>query len=274
MVRPAPPVAPPSAATFALLPLCVLANGALFWPAACLVAIAAAVAQRPGAMLVWYGLAVGFDANALVLAPFVVALCVRLRAPWPTLPLAPACALAMLLARSQGVPLAIVLPQDVALTRGAPTLWAIAQALPGIGALPLAGLAMASALGAAMAYTAWATGLSLRRADLLDAALLGAMLPVLLPAIGPQALLLADALALIVAVLDPRAGRWRVAGLVVGGTTMAWLGRADATALAAVAMLAATLLHARMVLKPAANDNPRIVPLQRAKPLPSWPETC
>ncbi len=273
MPRPAPPLAPPSPAALLLLPLSVLADGALFWPAACLVAIEAAVARRPDAMLIWYGLAVGFDVNALVLAPFVVALCVRLQARWQTASLAPASALAMLLARSHGVPLDD-LPQGLALTNGAPTVWAIAQALPSIGTLPLTGLALTSALGASVAYAAWTTQCRLDRGDMLDAALLAAMLPILWPAIAPHAFLLAVVLALLLAVRDPRERRVQVAGLVAAGTMVAWLAGPSVAPLAAVALVAATLLHARAMLKPAANDNPRFAAQPGSRPLPSRPETC
>lgn len=270
----ATPCAPPNAVALLLLPLCVLADGALFWPAACLVAMGAAIERRPGAMLVWYGLAVGFDANALVLAPFVVALSLRLRAGWRMTPLAPAFALAMLLARSHGVPLDFVLPQDVALSDGAPTLWAIVEILAGADAPPLAGLALTGAVGVCVCYGAWALHCRLQRRDLLDAGLLGAMLPVVLPAIGPRALLLAVVLAPIVAVLDPRPRRWWVAALVIAGAGSAWLGGRAVAPLGAVAMLAAAALHARALLARAANDNPRSVPVLRPKPLPSLAQTC
>lgn len=273
MPRPAsaspPTLAPPSALALLLLPLSVLADGALFWPAACLVAITAAVARRPGAMLVWYGLAVGFDIDALVLAPFVLAQSLRLRISWRSVPLAPAFALAMLLARYHAIPSVLVLPQDLALTTGAPTLWAFVARIPGIGTLPLTGLALASAIGAIAAYTAWATGCGTRRIDLLDAALLCALLPVLSPAIGTHAFLLADALALLVAGLDPRARRWWVAALAWTSTALAWRIGTDAAPIAALAMLGATLLQTRAVLKLAANDNPRIA----VRPLPPQPET-
>lgn len=269
MFRPAPSLAPPSMAALLLLPLCVLADGALFWPAACLVAIGAAITKRPGAMLVWYGLAIGFDANALVLAPFVVALCFRLRAGWRTVSLAPAFALAMLLARSHGGLPDLALWDDIAVTSGAPTLWAIVHIVPGLGELPLAGLALTTMLGACVTYGAWASGCSLRRTALLDTALLGAMLPVLLPAVGTRAFLLASALAVMLAVLDPQPRRWWVAGLTVAATALGWPGLAIATPCAAVAMLAAALLHARPLLGRAANDNPRMPSLPRTKPLPS-----
>ena len=74
MLRPAPipALSTPGLAALLLLPLSVLAGGALFWPAACLIAVAEATARRHAAMLVWYGLALGFDCNALILAPFVL----------------------------------------------------------------------------------------------------------------------------------------------------------------------------------------------------------
>lgn len=274
MPRPAPPLAPPNAAALLLLPLSVLADGALFWPAACLVAIEAAVARRPGAMLVWYGLAVGFDMDALVLAPFVIALSLRLRARWRAVPLAPVLAFAMLLARSHGDALGSAMPQDLPLTNGAPTVWAIAQTLPWIGTLPLTGLALASAFGACVAYTAWATHCRLERVDLLDAALLAAMLPVLWPAIAPHAFLLTVALAALLAVRNPSMRRLQVAALVVSGTMLAGLAGPPTVPLATAALVAATLLHVRAVLKPAANDNPRFAAPINSRPLPPRLETC
>lgn len=245
---------PPSVAAAALLPLSVVAGGALFWPAACLVAILAALERQHFAMLVWFGLAVGFDPQALLLAPFILVVLIGRRVAWPLLPVAPLFAAAMLLARPGGFAPNLMLPQDFALSGGAPNLWAIAQTLPWVGALPLTGLALTTALGAAAAYIAWFSARPLRRNSLLDAALLCALsLPALLPALDARAFLLADVLALAVAVRDPRPARWRIAALVLGGSLVAGL---DLVPLGAVAMLLATLLHARATLRPAANDNP------------------
>lgn len=277
MLRPALPVRPraapvpalPSAAPLLLLPLCVLAHGALFWPAACLVAIAAAIARQGGAMLLWYGLALGFDADALVLAPFVVMLGLRTRAAPRMLALAAAVALAMLVARSYDGAFDFAVPHEMTMMNGAPTLWAIVAKTPGLSELPLTGLALTVAIGLSCAYAAWVAGCRLERRALLDAALLGAMLPVAMPGIAPPAFLLAALLAPIVARDDPSARRCSIAALVTGGTALAAIAGPGAAPVAALAVLAALWLHGRAVLRPAANDNPRVTPPRRAMPLPS-----
>ncbi|MGY2736357.1 hypothetical protein [Sphingomonas sp. UYP23] len=276
MVRPAPTLLlpPPSAAAMLLLPFSVLADGALFWPAACFVAILAACARHYGAMLVWYGLALGFDRDALILGPFVLAVAISARVRWQRLPLVPVFALAMLVAGSRGLPVSLDLP-SLSVADEAPSLWAIVRTMPWINTLPLAGLALTSAVGAAVAFVAWASTRPLRQAALLDAALLCAlMLPVLLATAEPQALLLAGGLAWRIALLDPRAPRWRIVALVTTGVLTAWLGGAPAAPLAAIALVAATLLHARIVLKPAANDNPAMARAIHRLPLPLQRETC
>uniref|UniRef100_UPI0035CAFACB hypothetical protein n=1 Tax=uncultured Sphingomonas sp. TaxID=158754 RepID=UPI0035CAFACB len=253
---PGPAPLPPSAAALLLLPLSVLAGGALFWPAACLAAIAAADARQHGAMLAWFGLAVGFDAQALLLAPFIVALLIGRRVSIALLPLAPLCAAATVVARAAAFQPVALLPQDLLLSHGAPNLWAIAPLLPWFGALPLSGLALACAFGSAAAYVAWFSARVLRGAALLDAALLCALvMPGLLPALDGRAFWLADALAVTNALLGNARPRWWIAALLVTGTLLACAGAA-LLPLAVVAMLLATALQLFAVLKPAANDNP------------------
>ena len=75
------------------------------------------------------------------------------------------------------------------LSDGAPNLWAIVQALPWIGDLPLAGLAMAMAIGAAAWLAAHFSAKPPRGEALLPAALLIALaLPGLLPFVPRQQL--------------------------------------------------------------------------------------
>jgi hypothetical protein len=241
-----------------LLPVSVLADGALCSAAACLVAIGAATERRHLAMLVCYGVAVGFDAHALLIAPFFVALLIQRHEHVALAAVAPVLAIAMLAVRAIGapVPSELILPQDLTLAAGAPTVWSIAHILPGFGDLPLVGLALTTAVGAAAAFTAWLSVRPLAGRMLADAALLCALVvPELSPAIGPDAFLLASALALLLAFEQHEAPRWRIAALAVFGTGVAYLGP-DVAPLGALAMLAATLLHGRVVLKPAANDNP------------------
>lgn len=271
MLRPAPPlrIPPPSATAWLLLPLSVVANGALFWPAACLVAITAAGARHYGAMLVWYGLAVGFDHNALVLAPFVAAVLIGARVRWRLLPLAPVFALAMLLARAHAAPPFLALPEPITLP-AAPSLWTILQMLPWIGTLSLGGLALTSAFGTAVAYGAWASTQPLRPPEVRERALLCALaIPMLLPGLDPSAFLLAGGLALHATLLERSAPRRRIAALVGIGMLVACSGGVGAAAFGAIAMIGATLLQARAVLKRgAANDNPAMAWAAAARPLP------
>lgn len=84
--------------------------------------------------------------------------------------------------------------------------------------LPLVGLALTSALGAAAASTAWFSARPLAGHVLLDAALLCA-LAVLgpMPAIGADAFIPAGTLAVLLAVRQSEAARWRIAIRVLAG---------------------------------------------------------
>lgn len=56
------------------------------WSAACVMAVASAVCRRPLAMLIWFGVAASFKAQAIFLGPFVVLQLLRERVPlrlWP-----------------------------------------------------------------------------------------------------------------------------------------------------------------------------------------------
>jgi len=136
------------------------------------------------------------------------------------------------------------------LSCGAPNIWAIVQALPWIGDLPLAGLAMASAVGAAAWLAAHFSAKPPRGDALLPAALLVALaLPGLLPQMRPNDFLLAVILGMVLAI---RQRRPIIAALVVGGYSLAiaghgWLG--------ALPMIAATLIVARAFFASPANDN-------------------
>ncbi|MEG3174673.1 hypothetical protein U1872_00410 [Sphingomonas sp. RB3P16] len=254
-VPPPPPVHTGRSAAL-LLPLCVIGDGMLFAPAACLVAILAARDRQPVAMLVWYGLAVGFDAQALLLAPFIGAILIGGRAPWRLLPIAPVLALAMLLARGPDSTPALPLPQDIAVSHGAPNLWAILGAMPWIGDLPLTGLALTLTLGAGACYLASFSARPLARGAVLDAALLCALiLPGVAPARDGHAFLLAAGIATVRALDEPGVARWWRAALIGAGTAIASIGGATAAALGGVMLLVATILQARAMLCPAANDN-------------------
>ena len=251
--------APPPAAAFLLVPFGVVAGGAWFWVAACLLAVLAARDDDYRAMLVWYGFALGFDPEAVVLAPFIVALAIR-RNVSPTLlllVLLSGAAMALTRALTGAAPTLPPFPLDLPLSRGAPNLWVLIEALPGIGELPLIGLAFCASVGAAAAYVAWFSARALSRHTLLDAVLLCTLVMAeLLPGTHATVFALADITALTLALVTREPGRWRVAGLALAGTASAALAAPDYAPVAAAALLLATLLQARALLKPAANDNP------------------
>jgi hypothetical protein len=238
-----------------LLVLGLVLGGAWFWPAACLMAVLAATEDDLSAMLVWYGVALGCDPQALLLAPFIVALAIQRRVSPVLLILAALTGTAIMLARALlGDATGLPFPLNLPLSRGAPNLWVLAQAMPEIGELPLVGLAFAATAGAAAAYAAWFSARRMYRQMVPDAVLLCALVMAeLMPGTDLSALAVADIVALTLAMANPRdAARWRIAGLVLGGSVIALL----AASPAAAALLIATLLQARAVLKPAANDNP------------------
>jgi hypothetical protein len=148
------------------------------------------------------------------------------------------------------------------LSDGAPNLWAIVQALPWIGDLQLAGLAMAMAIGAAAWIAADFSACPPRGEALLRAALLVALvLPGLLPQMQPHDFLIAVALSLILALRQREAA---IAALVIGGWLMAIFASA---ALGAPPIMVATLLIARPFFASPANDNG--LPLNPVAPYPA-----
>ena len=238
-----------------LLPLAVMLGGAWFSPTACLLAIVAALERDDRAMLGWYALALGFDSQAFVAAPFFVALTIQRRVPVSEVGIAAFLALATLLTRAATVGFGVpTFPLDVALSTGAPNLWLLAAATPWIGELPMIGLAFTCAVGAAAAYVAWFSARSVADRALLDAALLCALfMAALVPGLDARAFMLATILALTLAFRDRDAARWRIAGLVGMGWVFALFALNPVGSLFTIL---ATILQARAVLKPAANDNP------------------
>ena len=238
-----------------LLPLAVMLGGVWFWPAACLLAIIAALERDHPAMLGWYALALGFDPQALVAAPFFVALSIQRRVPVSEGGIAILLALATLLTRGAtlgfGVP---TFPLDIVPSAGAPNLWLLAGAMPWIGELPMIGLAFTCTIGAAAAYVAWFSARPVADRALLDAALLCALvMAALMPGLDARAFTLATILALTLAFRERNAARWSIAGLAVAGSMLALFGLSPIGSLLTVL---ATILQARAELKPAANDNP------------------
>lgn len=133
----------------------------------------------------------------------------------------------------------------------APNIWSIVVRLPWLGTAPLAGLAMASAIGTAAWLAAHFSARPPR--DTLAAALLIALaLPELLPGMRPLDFVLAGVLGIA------QAGRKRdrasvaIAAMIAGGIALAFAGFAP---LGAVPMMVATAMTAQRFLVSPANDN-------------------
>ena len=237
------------------------------WAAPCVMGVAAAVDRRHRAMLVWFGLAVAFKAQAVLIAPFFLALLIKRRVPLWIWPIAPLVTIAtMVPAWAAGWPAAdlatIYLRQADTfqmLSFNAPNIWAILQALP-LG-LPLVGLAAAAAIGGTAAYIARFSAQTLDNRALLSAALLATLITAgLLPRMHERYFFLADVLALSLALVCRDRPSQTIAMLVQAGSTLALLGYLSGltgfVTLGAVAMIVATVKLAVPLLKPAVNDNP------------------
>jgi hypothetical protein len=258
-----------AAALLLLLPSVLLGAGLpgpsdALWAVPCLIALAALVERRHAAMLGWFGLALGLSAQALLIAPFFLALLINRRVPFRLWPIAPSVAVAtMLTLWTVGRP-GFDLPMSgyPALSSDAPNVWAILQALP-LG-LPLIGLALAAAIGATAAYTARFSAQILDKRALLSAALLAPLVVAgLLPGMSGRCFLLADILALTLALTYRDNTSWTVTILVQAGSILALLGSLSGIAglamLGGAVMIVATLRVARSLLNRAANDNPLMV---------------
>ena len=237
--------------------------------APCVMAVAAALERRHRSMFAWYGLAMAIKAQALVGAPFMLAIVIARQVPVRHWLYAPAAfALALAAAALGGWPIADWLTMDAPqspwlddIARNAPNIWMVAQ-LVGI-TTPLVGLAAAAAVGATACYAAQigATARSFSRPMLLRAALLAPLLLAgLLPQMHGRCFFIADILSLALVSATPSRETVRLLVQIQLGSMLAlgaslfalpWL-----AALGAIPMISATILVARPLLWRSANDNP------------------
>ena len=225
------------AATILVLPPVVL-NGPVLsqcdsiWVAACVMAVADAVKRRPFRMLLWCGVAGSVKLQAGFIAPFVVAMLVRLKTPiyWVAVPVFVYCLL-MLPAAVAGWPIS-----DLALIYLRQARWAnefISNAASPwtLGnynqdlARKLFPIGYFGAIAAAVALTTKFSKGQLDPPAVVRAALLPAItIPFLLPLMHERYFLLADILAFVVAwaVRDRRS--IITATLVLGSSTLALIG--------------------------------------------------
>lgn len=242
----------------------MVAIGAAAW----ILAIAAAVERRHAAMLAWCGVALATNLPTGFLTPLIVALLIGRRTPirfWPIAPLSFLAATAAL--RLIGWPLPDLTTIHVgqagwpsAPVSGAPNIWAIVQALPWIGDLPLGGLALATAIGAAAWFVARFAWRPPAGRDVTAAGLLIALLAAgILPGMTIQSFLMPDILALLLAVTRGDRRSWIICALVATGSALAQTGHLTGigacTILGAVPMIVATAMMLRQFLVSPANDN-------------------
>jgi len=255
------------------LPSVVLNAGLLgqcdaIWAAASVMALAAAVKRHHAAMLAWCGLALAIKLQPAFSAPIIIALLIARRVPIRLWLVAPAVFVAaMLPAWLLGWPAAdlatIYLHQadwSPLLSLNAPNVWAITQALPIIGDLPLTGLAIAAAVGASAGLIARFAWRPPEHDQLLAATLLVTLATVgLLPRMHERYFFLADVLAIGLALARNDRRSWKIAGLVqlasLAGLVAYISGLSGLAVLGALPMMAATWMVARQLLVSPANDN-------------------
>jgi Gpi18-like mannosyltransferase len=202
------PVPAGAAAGLLLIPT-ILLNAALLgqcdalWAAPCLLAVAAAIERKHAAMLVWCGLAFAFKAQAIFIAPFILAMLLAERTPWRYWLIPPAVYAALMVpAWAAGWPatdLALVYVRQAgyfeALAMNAPNLWQLVQLAPGTADLPLTTAAFAAAALAA-GFLVLRFRRRLEPSELLALALLSDLiLPGLLPRMHERFFFLADVMA-------------------------------------------------------------------------------
>jgi Gpi18-like mannosyltransferase len=203
------------------------------WSAACLMAVAAAVSDRPLAMVVWFGVAISFKAQAVFLGPFVALQLMQQRAR-PAVWAVPALVygLAVLPAAVAGWPLAnlatVYLHQlewnpEFASTASNP--WSVVQyTTPG----PISGwvwMGFSAAAAAALVYVAAFRRRELDAPGMIALALLSAcVLPFLLPKMHERFFFLADVLAFALALLRQDRRSAVIFCLVEGASVLAYAG--------------------------------------------------
>lgn len=180
------------------------------WAAACLVALACAVRRRFVAMLVWSGVGFAFKAQAIFMAPFILAILFAEKVPirlW-TIP-ALVYVGAMLPAYLAGWPawdLATIYVRQVAYfnTIGtAPGIWAFPAVLLPREPLGFFWIGYAASAIAFIAYVGLLARRRLSRLDMVRAALLSSMmLPWLLPKMHERYFFLADVIAFALVALE------------------------------------------------------------------------
>lgn len=225
--------------------------------AMCVMMVAAAIGRRHRVMLGWLGLAAAVQLAALAIAPLVVALLIRRRVSMREWPVALAIWLA---ARWLTIGPSADSSQSSIGIPSIPNLVALVDLLPTQATMPLTALALVAAVGLAFAYTARVSVAALSTRSLIECAALCPLIVVgLLPGADASSFLLAELLALVVAITWPDRRSIATAAVLMAGSALAAVGAAVDTpayaALGAICTLAAGVSLARPLRIAPANDN-------------------
>lgn len=258
-------VSRPEAAAVALaLATMLLDQGDALWLAPSLMLLDAAIRRRHVAMLGWFGLALALDPQAALVSPFVAAVLIARRARvalW-LVALAVTAPLALDLSQREGFP---------ALTHGAPNLWFIAATLLPADAPRLVGLALAGAAGASACLIAHFSARLPAGRRMLPVALLATLgAGGLLPGMPRHGFVLAGLIAWVWALATRERHACEVAVFITAGTAFA-IGGGAFTAIGAVCVALGCWRVAVPAVRPAANDNPLLMPTFRHPPVPPRP---
>lgn len=254
-----------------MLNTALLGSGDTLWAAPAVTALGCALSRRHAPMLMWCAIALSFKFQAILFAPFVLAVLIRRRVPLHLWLVVPLTYVAMLTpAALLGWPIRALATVYIGqagwsalLSLNAPNIWFLVQSIvPDIGTA-LNGLALVSAVGASACYIAWFSVKMPSDDGAVPVALLCLLITAgLLPHMHERYFFLADIVALIAAALSERRDAWRTALLVQAGSALSvWAYATGASWLvdiAAACMILATIRIARPLLRPAANDNPTI----------------
>lgn len=225
------------------------------WSAACVMAVAAAVRERPLAMLGWFGVAISFKAQAIFLGPFILLRLLQNRTPL-VLWLLPALiyVVAMLPAAMAGWPVAdlatVYFRQaewNPAFVSTAPNPWTLFQYFAPVSAHNWFWLGYVGAAGGSVAFVTAYRRRAFSRTDVIAVALLGScLLPFFLPKMHERFFFLAEVLAFALAFCeqDRRSvlvfwlvqGAWALA-MADAGLRMPLLGTAGGAAIVIAALL-------------------------------------
>jgi Gpi18-like mannosyltransferase len=247
------------------------------WSSACVMAVASAISRKPLAMLIWFGIAVAFKAQAVFLAPFIAQRLFSERTPlmlWPVPGLVYVAA--MLPAALAGWPffdlMTVYLRQaewNPAFISNASNLWAAVQYFAPTAGLAWLRLGLIAAAAGSVLFVFAFRRLEGTPVTLLGLALLSAMLlPFLLPKMHERFFFLADVLAFAYAALRRDRLGWAAFLLVETASVAALLGMmfrlqlppviGGVMMLAAIVLLTRTLLYSARV-----NSEDKRLPLGR-----------